>query len=223
MSIATTVEAELGNLILGALTNVVSRYRTPEPPLIDPTPQNFQIMARSQLPLLLNKLGLHGDGVEVGVLMGRNSFRLLNYSKLRTLYCIDPWIEFMQEDYIDSLGNVPNKRQNSRYLITVMRLSEFLTRAVILRMTSKTSVKLFKENSLDFVYIDANHSYEACKQDINLWWPKVSIGGIFSGHDYKNTDTFGVKRAVDEFAAKHEQKLYTTAEVDSPSWYIIKQ
>lgn len=223
MSIATTVEAEIGDLILEALTSAVARHRPPEPPSIDPTPHNFQISARSQLPLLLNKLGLHGDGVEVGILMGRNSFRLLNYSKLQTLYCIDPWMEFPKEDYIDGLGNVPNRRQNSRYLITVMRLSEFLTRAVILRMTSKASVKLFKENSLDFVYIDANHSYEACKQDIDLWWPKVRIGGIFSGHDYKNTDRFGVKRAVDEFADKYEQKLYTTAEMDSPSWYIIKQ
>jgi hypothetical protein len=40
---------------------------------------------------------------------------------------------------------------------------------------------------------------------------------------HMNTDRFGVKRAVDEFAAKHEQKLYTTAEMYSPSWYIIKQ
>lgn len=190
---------------------------------MDPTTQDLQIQNRSQIPLLLNKLGLNGQGVEVGVYMAGYSFELLKNSKLQTLYSVDPWIKFSEEDHYDGM-NISNDYQNFRYLITIMRLLEFSTRAVILRMTSESSAQLFKDNSLDFVYIDANHSYEACKQDVDLWWPKVKRGGILSGHDYLDAPMFGVKRAIDEFAERKKQKLYITNKIElHPSWYIIKQ
>ena len=34
------------------------------------------------------------------------------------------------------------------------------------------------------VYIDANHSYEAVKEDVCNYWPKVKVGGFMCGHDY---------------------------------------
>jgi hypothetical protein len=47
------------------------------------------------------------------------------------------------------------------------------------------------------VFIDAGHTYQEAKQDILSWMPKVTPGGILSGHDY--SDHFpGVKKAVDE-------------------------
>ncbi|MBT5491708.1 class I SAM-dependent methyltransferase, partial [bacterium] len=38
--------------------------------------------------------------------------------------------------------------------------------------------------TLDFIYIDANHTYESAKEDIQLWYPKIKVGGMISGHDY---------------------------------------
>jgi len=94
-----------------------------------------------------------------------------------------------------------------------------------MRMTSEKAVTYFKDETLDFVYIDANHSYESCKQDIALWWPKVKKGGIFSGHDYLNEElpegSFGVKRAVDEYIKEQKQVLFVISQ-DWPTWYIIK-
>ena len=53
--------------------------------------------------------------------------------------------------------------------------------------------------SLDFVFIDADHSYEAVKQDIADWAPKVRTGGGWvGGHDYHHTKFPGVVRAVTE-------------------------
>lgn len=40
------------------------------------------------------------------------------------------------------------------------------------------------DQSLDFIYIDGDHSYEAVKKDIVAWIPKVKIGGVISGHDF---------------------------------------
>jgi hypothetical protein len=45
-------------------------------------------------------------------------------------------------------------------------------------------VHLFKDNSLDYIYIDGNHDYDHAKQDLKLWWPKLRPGGLMAGHDY---------------------------------------
>ena len=68
-------------------------------------------------------------------------------------------------------------------------------------LTSKEAAKKFESKSLDLVFIDANHTYEAVKEDIKLWLPKVRHGGVICGHDYHRTGNIphnGVKRAVDE-------------------------
>src|SRR3989344_6048454 len=49
---------------------------------------------------------------------------------------------------------------------------------------SMNAVKSFEDNSLDFVYIDANHSEPYITQDITEWYKKLKVGGIISGHDY---------------------------------------
>ena len=49
-----------------------------------------------------------------------------------------------------------------------------------------TSIKAsrgFDDGSLDFVFIDACHTYQAVKKDISSWLPKVKPGGILAGHD----------------------------------------
>jgi predicted O-methyltransferase YrrM len=57
--------------------------------------------------------------------------------------------------------------------------------------------KGFKPNSCDFVFIDAEHTYEAVKADIAAWRSRVKKGGILAGHDYEE-GWKGVMQAVDE-------------------------
>lgn len=84
----------------------------------------------------------------------------------------------------------------------------------------------YVENNLDFVYIDAQHHYEAVKIDIEQWYPKVKKWGMLAWHDYLNGvidgSDFGVKKAVDEFAKINDLQVYITQETEYPSWYIIK-
>ena len=77
----------------------------------------------------------------------------------------------------------------------------------ILRMDSEEAVALFPKESFlggyfDFVYIDADHTYDMVKKDIELWLPLVKKGGVIGGHDYGFPDEAvrwgGVQRAVDE-------------------------
>ena len=176
---------------------------------------------RKEIHKLLNKLNLTGTGVEIGVRLGRYSEYLLKNTKLSKLYSVDPWVSIPRTIYYD-IANTNQLTQTIIYFQTIVRLSRFKTRSIILRMFSIEASSLFQDNSLDFVYIDANHSYEGCKEDIKTWYPKVKKGGILAGHDYLNgimdNTLFGVKRAVDEVF----EKVSKTDESPCPSWYIIK-
>ena len=66
-----------------------------------------------------------------------------------------------------------------------------------IRATSAKAAPTFKDESVDVVYIDAQHKYEAVKEDIMLWLPKVKRGGHIGGHDYHEQFP-GVIQAVTE-------------------------
>jgi predicted O-methyltransferase YrrM len=63
-----------------------------------------------------------------------------------------------------------------------------------LPISSKEANKKFDKNSLDFIFIDGDHTYKFVKKDIELWLPKLKKNGIIAGHDYYAE----VKEAVDE-------------------------
>lgn len=184
--------------------------------------RNQPIKNRKDLPFLLSILGLNGEGAEIGVSCGAFSKILFDNSKLSKLHLIDPWISQDKEIYNDET-NVDQEGFDERYQLVTKLFKDEGDRCRILRMASEEAAKEIEDDSLDFVYIDANHSYEAASQDISLWWPKVKKGGVFSGHDYTNGGpyNFGVKRAVDEFISGNGEKVFIIKHV-APSWYIIK-
>lgn len=51
----------------------------------------------------------------------------------------------------------------------------------------------------DLIFLDATHTYDALKADIQKWLPKLNKGGILAFHDYRHHDFPGVEQAVDEF------------------------
>ena len=55
----------------------------------------------------------------------------------------------------------------------------------------------FKDRVYDFIYIDADHSYEGVSRDIEQYLPKVKQNGIIAGHDWHEVWP-GVQRAVRE-------------------------
>ena len=55
---------------------------------------------------------------------------------------------------------------------------------VKVRKTSIEATRDFPDESLDAVYIDAEHDEESIKSDLKVWKPKVKKGGFLSGHDF---------------------------------------
>jgi len=108
---------------------------------------------------------------------------------------------------------------------------KYINRIKIIKEFSQTAANFFKDNFFDFIYIDANHSYETVKQDLKRWYPKLSKGGLFAGHDYFNGKikfhengkayVYEVKKAVDEFAAENNLEVYSTNEPHRfKTWFI---
>ena len=56
--------------------------------------------------------------------------------------------------------------------------------------------------SLDFIFVDAAHTYDAVVEDIKLWEPKVRKGGLVSGHDI---DMMAVRMAVSQHNSEYNQ------------------
>ena len=155
-------------------------------------------------------------GVEIGVLHGINAVNILNNLSIEKLYLIDPLQ--LYPDYKDIRAPVFNWVKKD----ADARLKPFLDKIVWLIKFSSEAKSEIPDN-LDFVYIDGNHAYEYCLEDIKNYYPKVKKGGIIGGHDYTPSPApepvnFGVRKAVDEFASKNNLKLFH----QSPDWWIIK-
>lgn len=79
----------------------------------------------------------------------------------------------------------------------------------------------FEDLSVDFLFIDADHSKEAVTKDIQAWLPKVKIGGIIAGHDYDHPQHPGVREAVDE--AVREGLLKDLKTHEGTVWFVRKE
>lgn len=160
--------------------------------------------------------------VEVGVQGGGYAAFILRNTNPQELYLIDCWEYQDPTIYDDPEANVPNDIQERLYRSTVERFAGD-PRVIIIKKYSKDALTMFENESLDWVYIDANHSYDSVKEDIALWWPKVKKGGFLSGHDYIVRESFGVVQAVNEFLnAQGLYFSYMTTENNYDSWAVQK-
>lgn len=154
----------------------------------------------------VNKAYPNGKFVEIGVASGCFTKQILaSCQNVGELHIVDLW-EHQPKGYNDPC-NLSQETQDERYE-QILKDFEGVPKVHIIREWSHKAASLFEDNSIDFIYLDANHSYAATKVDLNAWFPKLKHGGVFAGHDYVNGDGdgHGVKRAVDEFA--EEQRLY---------------
>lgn len=167
---------------------------------------------RKEITRFLNEHYNQGIGCEVGVLRGEFSEHLLNNWNCKKLYLVDCWEEH-SNDYDETFHD-----HDSNFSIMSKRLQHLKDRIEICRGYSDKVVENFQDNMFDFIYIDANHSYEGCTKDLELYWPKLKEGGILMGDDYhlkdietlnfnNNIVTFGVTKAVQEFT-KTKGKIF---------------
>lgn len=165
-------------------------------------------------------------GVEIGVFAGDMSASLLRKSDKLKLYMVDSW-EGDGKAYTGDSGDWHaglSQEQQNQYMLKARDKVDFAGgRATIIIGRSVMVSEHIRHvaSEFDFVFIDADHSYEGVKADIAAWWPMVNPGGWLCGHDYDNTafEKFGVKRAVDEFVAEHGLTLEVG---ENFTWFVRK-
>jgi hypothetical protein len=162
-------------------------------------------------------------GVEIGVYRGDLSWRLLGSNRNIFLYLVDPWEECAPDSSYatteDHINRCTQAEHDESMRQAMNNVDLFRGQFKVLRMTSEEAAKEFPDESIDFVFIDGDHSYEGCSQDIALWYPKLKDGGLLSGHDYRDGRNYGVKQAVHEFA-KQAGKEFRTGE--NYTWFVTK-
>ena len=182
----------------------------------------LKIRHRDDFGKLFNQLELLGKGAEIGVQAGLYSQTLRNTWKGEELYLIDRWK--YDPDYKD-IANVSDEKQIKLYLSVVDKFANDDSIQVIKKDSIEAS-KQFPDEFFDWIYLDADHSYAGCMNDLEAWYPKLKKGGIFAGHDYLDGEfacgSFRVKSAVDKFIKDKIVNLITTDEEMGKSWYFVK-
>ena len=142
-------------------------------------------------------------GAEIGTYKGEYA-EVICKAGLK-LYAIDPWSVYKGYNF-----ERKQARQDTLYGIAKERLEPYDCELV--RKTSMDALEDFEDESLDFVYIDGNHSFRYIAEDICEWTKKVKKGGIISGHDYASFGVrwhVNVKEVVDAYVlARRVEKWY---------------
>jgi len=146
---------------------------------------------------LISQIQLHNYkiGAEVGCMEGATSSKLLKFCPKLKLICVDLWesdydvlSDYCKETYKD--WDFDEIKRRFDYVV-----SPYRHRVTELQGLSWEMADRVEDGSLDFVFIDADHSYESVKKDIIAWVPKLKPGGLLSGHDIHLE---GVLKAVKE-------------------------
>lgn len=174
---------------------------------------------RDDLARLFGELGFK-VGAEIGVDRGLYAEELCKNNPGVKLFCIDPWKVYNQ--YADMKDQ---HYLNVNHLNTGKRLAPY--NCEIIRKSSMGAIGDFKPESLDFVYIDGNHSYKYVLEDCNGWSKIVRPGGIVSGHDYttRRHPNVGldVKMAIDQHIEEnHIDPFFVYREKGSSTWFYVK-
>lgn len=132
-------------------------------------------VGRDDLALWFAEAG-YTRGVEVGTERGEYAELLCKSNPSLYLDCVDPYRAY--KDYRDHVSQL---KLDAMYDEANHRLRHY--KATFVRQFSVEASHLYDNGSLDFVYLDANHSLPYVIADLHAWVPKVRKGGVISGHD----------------------------------------
>jgi hypothetical protein len=176
---------------------------------------NFQSLYQE----MVQKANDNSHFVEIGSWKGKSAsymcVEIINSKKKIKFDCVDTWKgseehqkggDFEDKDIIN--GTLFETFTNN------MKPVEGVYNPI--RLPSLEAAKLYEDESLDFVFIDASHDYENVKADVLAWLPKIKSGKFLAGDDYKGNE---VAQAVHEILGNK----VTTKGSDWPSWFYMKE
>lgn len=167
--------------------------------------------------------------VEIGVCTGKSitylSEQLIKNKIKIDLYGIDHFLGSAEHRDIIFKKEIENDTDYLYHLcIDNLKKCNVYDYISILKIDSINGSLKFNNNFFDVIIIDADHSYEGVKKDIDAWLPKLKSGGILAGDDYSPRGWPGVVKAVNEKFGSNVN-IYKTENMNPiflpPSlWYV---
>lgn len=136
---------------------------------------------------MVNRFSDESHFVEVGCWKGQSAsfmaVEIHNSRKNIKFDCIDHWCDSWREGDSDPTTDDLESSDSlyQKFLSNTDRVRHIINP---IRKTSIDAAKMYDDNSLDFVFIDGDHTYTGCKNDILAWLPKMKHGSVIAGHDY---------------------------------------
>lgn len=145
--------------------------------------------------------------VEIGSYVGAIANQFIGGN--RKVFSIDPWTEenvykktdvqySLIQDAIDKRGGM-----DGIYETWMKNAGDDLFINIFPIKGKSNQIAPYFNLPIDLLYLDGDHSYDAVKEDINFWFPKVKKGGIIAGDDYGG-QFWGVAKAVSELITNHQ-------------------
>jgi len=171
----------------------------PDPPRLDIIHLDAAVLVVDRVELL-RRLPAGGIVMECGVDEGKLSRQIVQISNPSQLILVDTWA---------------TRRFNSSKLEMIQReFTEEISRGNvrIARMTSLDALRATADESLDWIYIDTDHSYSTTRDELLLAAQKVKRNGYICGHDYTlgswpSYHRYGVIEAVNAFCVEHHWRF----------------
>lgn len=165
-------------------------------------------------------------GAEIGVMLGQFTEQIVRIAEPRHVYAVDHWYSWVRKKPV----------RQARITVQLERMRKTLGRLApqiasgkvrVLCATSAEAAEMLGDQTLNWVYIDAHHSYAAVLEDLSAWYPKVVPGGLIAGHDYEPTEhPHKVAAALGDFMAStfgaDLPELHTTTEEHPASFWFRK-
>jgi hypothetical protein len=138
---------------------------------------------------------------EIGVGQGYHALSMLKTLNISRLWLVDPYVDHPHQ-YVEAQKILKKYQDRTRFI------KDF----------SVNGAEYFSDGFLDAIYIDAEHTYNAVRDDINAWYPKVKMGGVIGGHDFDG-DFTGVLKAVFEFSFENNVGVNSRRR----DWWMVKK
>jgi predicted O-methyltransferase YrrM len=169
---------------------------------------------KERYEILTELIRKHGwtYGAELGIASGTNLTYLLKNNPNLNMTAVDSYLPFPRHNA---------RHQDILYQTAKDRVSKYSDRVVILKTTTTQASAQLLPGSLDFIFIDADHSFEAVLEDLQNWYDIVKTGGWLLGHDWCPGEP-GVQRAVEHFISTNKLDVNLVL-FDSAVWGFQKE
>lgn len=178
---------------------------------------------------LMNCLPKGGVVAEVGVALGWHARHMFDQLQPRKLHLIDPWRHIVDPLYEIDENNTSDQEGDRRHAAVRQLFADEISqgRVEIHRGTSGELAGAFPDGHFDLVYIDGNHTHEACLNDLDLFRDKVKESGFLCGHDFQTIEIArrhnnGVVEAVNEFLARERFAFLALTFEEAPTYVLTR-